>query len=188
MPKRRSPRFRTSTPGRPKTADISRLGGQYRRTIRSGVGNRYGPIGRRYSAERNLPPPTDDPSTLLRRYATSRNSGYSVVKLDNIPGLSKNERRKAQRLIAQRLSRALSGPRSKWPVDTGLSKSLWQVRSVGDGLKITNRAYSNSGFPYPYFVNSAKTLRGGKTNKNFHAIQRTIRAVWDDVTRGALDR
>ena len=124
----------------------------------------------------------------VRRYTASRSGGFAVISLENIPELADSELRKAKRTMAQRMSRILSGSRSLWPVDTGLSKGTFSVRSEPEGFKITNRAYSKKGKPYPYWVNNNQTIANtGKTNRNYRAIQRTLDATWADVVDGIID-
>ena len=150
-----------------------------------------GPAPRNLSANQGTAYEGFDPETgttgTIRRYTKSRSGGFAVIKLENVPDIAQGELAKAKRTMAQRMSRILSGAESQWPVDTGLSKGLFSVRSVPEGFKITNRAYSKEGKPYPYYVNNNPTIGNtGKKNKNYRSIQNTIDKTWAKIIDGVV--
>lgn len=122
----------------------------------------------------------------IRRLSYGRR-GYEVTverRFGYLPSLAGEHAGRVKATVARRMTAQLRRNRL-WPVDTGLSKSLFGTRSTAEGWEIGNRAFSPRGFAYPQLINGARQI-GGRRNRHYRAVQRWIERRWPVIT-GGLD-
>ena len=127
------------------------------------------------------------PGTRTIRRLSYATRGYEVTverRFGFLPSLAADHAAGVKGTVARRMTTELRR-NPLWPRHTGLSRSLFSVRSTAEGWEIGNRAFSPRGFPYPQLLNNSRRIRG-RRNGAYHAIQRWIERRWPTIT-GGLD-